>query len=75
MKKGGDGKYQMSISLNPPRPILIVDDEASILLAVDTTLQIAGLNNTITCQDSRQVMDLMADTDRSAVAGPEHAQH
>jgi len=52
----------MSITLNPPGPILIVDDEASILLAVDTTLQIAGLNNTITCQDSRQVMDVMAET-------------
>lgn len=51
----------MSISLHPPNPIMIVDDEASILLAIDTTLQIAGINNTITCQDSRQVMDLMAD--------------
>jgi DNA-binding NtrC family response regulator len=51
----------MIISLHPPNPIMIVDDEASILLAIDTTLQIAGINNTITCQDSRQVMDLMAD--------------
>lgn len=51
----------MSISLHPPNPIMIVDDEASILLAIDTTLQIAGINNTITCQDSRQVMALMAD--------------
>ena len=40
----------MSIALNPPKPIIIVDDEASILLAIDTTLQMAGLNNTITCQ-------------------------
>jgi len=47
---------------NPPRPILIVDDEANILLAVDTTLQMSGLNNTITCQDSRRVMDVLADT-------------
>lgn len=51
----------MSISLNPPRPILIVDDEDSILLAIDTTLQMAGYNNTITCQDSRQVMEILAD--------------
>ena len=51
----------MSISLHPPNPIMIVDDEASILLAIDTTLQIAGINNTITCQDSRQVMELIAD--------------
>lgn len=52
----------MTMALNPPRPILIVDDEPSILLAIDTTLQMAGLNHTITCQDSRQVMDLLADT-------------
>jgi DNA-binding NtrC family response regulator len=52
----------MSISLNPPRPIIIVDDEASILLAIDTTLQMAGLNNTITCRDSRRVMDILAGT-------------
>ncbi len=47
--------------MHPPNPIMIVDDEPSILLAIDTTLQIAGINNTITCQDSRQVMTLMAD--------------
>lgn len=50
----------MTISPHPPNPIMIVDDEASILLAIDTTLQIAGISNTITCEDSRQVMDLMA---------------
>jgi DNA-binding NtrC family response regulator len=40
---------------NPINPILIVDDELSILLAVDTTLQLSGFNNIITCQDSREV--------------------
>lgn len=40
---------------------MIVDDEASILLAIDTTLQLAGLDNTITCADSRQVMDMLAE--------------
>ena len=50
-----------SRSLHPPNPIMIVDDEASILLAIDTTLQIAGFDNILTCQDSRRVMDLMAD--------------
>ena len=44
----------------PPRPILIVDDEAAILLSVDTVLQMAGLNNILTCQDGRQVMNLLA---------------
>jgi hypothetical protein len=28
----------MTPVLHPPRPIMIVDDEASILLAIDTTL-------------------------------------
>jgi DNA-binding NtrC family response regulator len=44
----------------PPHPILIVDDEAAILLSVDTVLQMAGLNNILTCQDGRQVMNLLA---------------
>jgi DNA-binding NtrC family response regulator len=44
----------------PPHPILIVDDEAAILLSMDTVLQMAGLNNVLTCQDSRQVMNLLA---------------
>ena len=51
----------MTLTLNPAHPIVIVDDEASILLAIDTTLQIAGLNHTITCQDSRDVMGILAD--------------
>jgi DNA-binding NtrC family response regulator len=44
----------------PPQPILIVDDEAAILLSIDTVLQMAGLNNVLTCQDSRQVMTILA---------------
>jgi DNA-binding NtrC family response regulator len=39
---------------------MIVDDEASILLAIETSLQMAGFSNTQTCQDSRQVMKLLA---------------
>ncbi len=52
----------MTIALNPSTPILIVDDEESILLAIDTTLQLAGLNNTITCPDSRRVLAILAET-------------
>lgn len=51
---------QMRIKLTPAHPIMVVDDEESILLAIDTTLQMAGFNHTITCQDSRQVMDILA---------------
>ncbi len=48
-------------SLNPRRPIMIVDDEEPILLAVDTTLRMVGMNNIITCGDSRRVIDLLAE--------------
>ncbi len=41
------------------RPILIVDDEPEILLAVDTTLRMAGLTNIITIGDSRDVIRIM----------------
>ncbi|WDP91865.1 MAG: sigma-54-dependent Fis family transcriptional regulator [Desulfobacter sp.] len=40
----------------PERPILIVDDEPEILMAVDTTLRMAGLDNIITIADSRDVI-------------------
>ncbi len=49
----------MNEKLNPEHPVLIVDDELSILLAVDTTLQMAGFNNVITCQDSREVVHIL----------------
>jgi DNA-binding NtrC family response regulator len=50
----------MEENLTPTQPLLIVDDEAGILLSIDTALQMAGMNNLITCQDSRLVMDLLA---------------
>ena len=52
----------MTLSPNNSRPVMIVDDEASILLAIETSLQMAGFSNTQTCQDSRQVMKLLAQT-------------
>ncbi len=42
--------------LIPDRPILIVDDEPEILMAADTTLRMAGMNNIITIGDSRDVI-------------------
>lgn len=44
---------------NPEHPILVVDDEESILLSIDTTLQLAGMSNIITCSDSRQVIAII----------------
>jgi DNA-binding NtrC family response regulator len=45
---------------NPQHPVLIVDDEEQILLAIDTTLRTAGINNTITRRDSRTVMSFLS---------------
>jgi len=47
----------MKHTVNPRHPVMIVDDEEQILLAIDTTLRMAGMNNTIMCQDSTKVMN------------------
>jgi len=49
----------MAESRNPKYPILAVDDERSILLAIDTTLQLAGFNNIVTTQDGREVEGIL----------------
>lgn len=51
----------------PENPIFIVDDEESILLSMDTTLQMAGMNNVITCSDSRQALGIMEQRTPSVV--------
>lgn len=43
----------------PINPILVVDDEEGILFSIDTTLQMAGISNVLTCSDSRQVMPIV----------------
>ncbi len=48
-------------TLHPRCPIMIVDDEEPILLAIDTTLRMAGISNIITCADSRRVMALLSE--------------
>lgn len=50
----------MKKTLRPPHPILVIDDEAAILLAIDTTLRMAGFNNIVTCNDSRQAVELIS---------------
>ncbi|MBW2172933.1 MAG: sigma-54-dependent Fis family transcriptional regulator [Deltaproteobacteria bacterium] len=51
----------MKGTANPQYPIMIVDDEEQILLAIDTTLRMAGMTNTITCQDSTKVMNYFSE--------------
>ena len=52
----------MNAKRHPLHPILIVDDEAAIILSIDTALQMAGLNHIMNCQDSRKVMALLSKT-------------
>ncbi len=46
--------------LTPPLPIMVVDDEEAILFSIDTLLRMAGIDNVITCSDSRKVMDILS---------------
>ena len=50
----------MDNSLAPSFPIVVVDDEEAILFSIDTLLRMAGLNNIITCNDSRKVMKIIS---------------
>ena len=50
----------MDNSLAPSFPIVVVDDEEAILFSIDTLLRMAGLNNIITCNDSREVMNILS---------------
>ena len=53
----------MSEILYPSNPILIVDDEYYILLNLSGILKSNGMNNIITCQDSRDVMNIFTGTE------------
>jgi DNA-binding NtrC family response regulator len=49
----------MSASRYPANPILIVDDEPSVVQAWSALLKFHGLNNLSSCQDSREVMSML----------------
>lgn len=57
----------MNKRLYPSAPILVIDDEEAILLSVDTTLQLAGMNNILTCSDSRQAMAIIKQRSPSVI--------
>ena len=58
----------MSRGKNPALPILLVDDEPAWLRSLSTTLMFsAGMDNLISCQDSRQVMDILSRQDVGVV--------
>ncbi|GLI38296.1 sigma-54 dependent transcriptional regulator [Geobacter hydrogenophilus] len=50
----------MTELLAPPLGVLLVDDEPAWLRSVSLTLARAGITNTVTCQDGRLVMDILA---------------
>ncbi|BCR06374.1 sigma-54-dependent Fis family transcriptional regulator [Desulfuromonas versatilis] len=51
----------MKAALYPKNPVLLVDDEPAWLRSLGRALErSAGINNQIVCQDSRQVMQILA---------------
>jgi DNA-binding NtrC family response regulator len=54
-------------TLRPQRPIVVIDDEPSILLAVDTTLRMSGWDHVITCADSREALGILENQGASVV--------
>jgi len=50
-------------AVNPQSPILIVDDEAHALKSFDLTLRSGGLNNSLLCQESREVDRILKEKD------------
>lgn len=51
----------------PENPVLIVDDEYDILEGYELSLSSQGINNIIICNDSRQVMDIIAERKISVI--------
>ena len=51
----------------PPTGILLVDDEVAWLRSLSLTLERAGLRGIVTCQDPRNVMDVLAGDEISIV--------
>ncbi len=50
----------METSTNPSLPVLIIDDEIDAVKGCEFTLESAGVNFTIGCDDGRCVMDILA---------------
>jgi DNA-binding NtrC family response regulator len=50
----------MTADTYPPSPVLVVDDEAQALTSLEFALRSGGIDNILTCQDSRQILSLLA---------------
>jgi DNA-binding NtrC family response regulator len=53
--------------LFPSRPILLVDDENDVLQSYKMTLRFNGINNFELCSDSTKVMDMIGQSEYSAI--------
>ena len=43
----------------PERPVMVVDDEAQVLIAFSTELRLGGITNVVTCEDPRKVLTML----------------
>ena len=51
----------MTVTLSPSFSILLVDDEPDWLYSMSITLERAGINNILTCPDSRKALQMLSD--------------
>lgn len=49
------------MTMYPNHPVMIVDDEENALESFETALKLGGITNILTCQDSREVLSLVAE--------------
>ncbi|HEB29603.1 MAG TPA: sigma-54-dependent Fis family transcriptional regulator [Spirochaetes bacterium] len=57
----------MKTDLFPEDPILIVDDEESVIKGLTTSLRSNGINNLVSCSDSRDVMGIVNSTELEVI--------
>lgn len=50
----------MNNTAHQERPVMLVDDEARVLVAFSTELRLGGIAKVVTCQDPRQVLPMLA---------------
>lgn len=58
----------MTFSLNPMKPILVVDDEEHFLSTAELVLNSNRLNNVETCNESTKVLNLLKEKEYSLIA-------
>ena len=57
----------MEAGYSPEFPVLLVDDEDQVLSSASNVLKAAGINNLLLCNDSREVMPILAKKEVEAI--------